>query len=140
MAETKKDVLAAFDSHFPRLKVDARTPPKIRQEFDRLFKKLMLHEEGHEQIAVDFAKRFERGILALPTEPSCPRMGEVANALRDSLLSSPVGCGAKKSSKVLKVGTGTTSARRKMMSASGPVRARFGRRLGRLRRRLLHRP
>jgi predicted secreted Zn-dependent protease len=75
--------------------VDARTPPKVRQEFDRLFKKLMLHEEGHEQLAVDFAKRFEPGILALPTEPNCPRMGEVANALRDSLLSSPVGWGQK---------------------------------------------
>jgi predicted secreted Zn-dependent protease len=63
----------------PRLKDEDTAPPALRQAFDTYTANLMVHEKGHGKIGIDIARRIEDGIVKLPAEPSCERMGQVAN-------------------------------------------------------------
>jgi predicted secreted Zn-dependent protease len=71
---------------FPRLKTDQATPDDLKQAFAAYSDKLMLHEKGHVQNAIDIAKRIEAGIAALPPEPTCAALAAVANKLAHALI------------------------------------------------------
>jgi predicted secreted Zn-dependent protease len=71
---------------FPRLKTDMSTPSELKQAFANFADKLMLHEKGHVQTAIDIAKRIEDSIRALPPERTCPGLGEFANNLGRALI------------------------------------------------------
>ncbi len=71
---------------FPRLKTDTATPVPVKQAFAGFLEKLMLHEKGHVQNAIDIAKRIEDGIRALPAQSDCATLGRSANTLGDSLI------------------------------------------------------
>src|SRR5690349_14057914 len=69
IASVSTDVKMTID--FPRLKTDATTPEALTISFARYVEKLMLHEKGHVQNAITFARKIESGILALGTESNC---------------------------------------------------------------------
>lgn len=71
---------------FPRLQTDAATPADLKASFDKYTDKLMLHEKGHVQNAIDIAKRIETGIRALPPEASCALLAATANKLGHALI------------------------------------------------------
>lgn len=60
--------------------------PAIRQRFERYLAALKNHEMEHVRIARDAAQRIDRGILALPTMPSCRQLEQTANDLAQRLL------------------------------------------------------
>ena len=60
--------------------------PAVRQRFDRYLTALKDHEMEHVRIARDAAQRIDRGILALPTMPSCRQLEQAANDLGQRLL------------------------------------------------------
>jgi predicted secreted Zn-dependent protease len=70
----------------PRLKLDSATPAELRQAFDTYTANLMVHEKGHGQIGIDIAKRIEDGMVKLPAEPNCDRMGQAANEFGRKLI------------------------------------------------------
>jgi predicted secreted Zn-dependent protease len=71
---------------FPRLKTDETTSPSLVKAFANYSEKLMLHEKGHAQNAIDAARKIEAGILGLPPEPTCGGLRSTANALGHSLI------------------------------------------------------
>lgn len=70
----------------PRLKPDASVPAAVARQFSDYLERLMLHEQGHVDGAIDFAKRIDAGIRALPPQPSCDALGKAANALGNDLV------------------------------------------------------
>lgn len=60
--------------------------PAIRQRFEHYLAALKNHEMEHVRIARDAAQRIDRGILALPTMPSCRQLEQTANDLAQRLL------------------------------------------------------
>jgi predicted secreted Zn-dependent protease len=70
----------------PRLKADVPTPTELRQSFETYLANLLVHEKGHGKIGIDIARRIEDGIAKLPAEPTCNRMGEVANEFGRKLI------------------------------------------------------
>jgi predicted secreted Zn-dependent protease len=71
---------------FPRLKNTAATPAEVVQAFARYTDKLLLHEKGHAQNAIDTAAKIEREIRNMPSRPSCPELKEEANSLARSVV------------------------------------------------------
>jgi predicted secreted Zn-dependent protease len=71
---------------FPRLQSDANTPAELKASFANYAEKLMLHEKGHVQNAIDAARRIETGIRALPPEPTCALLEAAANKLAHALI------------------------------------------------------
>ena len=84
IASVSTDVKVTID--FPRLKTDATTPEALTISFARYVEKLMLHERGHVQNAITFARKIESGIRALGTESNCETLQDVANALGRALI------------------------------------------------------
>lgn len=66
---------------FPRLKTDETTSPSLVKAFANYTERLMVHEKGHAQNAIDAARKIEAGILALPSEPTCDALRVKANDL-----------------------------------------------------------
>ncbi len=64
---------------FPRLKADGTTSASLVKAFASYSEKLMVHEKGHAQNAIDAARKIEAGILALRPEPNCEAMRNAAN-------------------------------------------------------------
>jgi predicted secreted Zn-dependent protease len=71
---------------FPRLKTDETTSPSLVKAFANYTEKLMVHEKGHAQNAIDAARKIEAGILALPSEPTCDALRTKANDLGHALI------------------------------------------------------
>lgn len=71
---------------FPRLKTDETTSPSLVKAFADYTEKLMVHEKGHAQNAIDAARKIEAGILALPPQPTCDALRSTANALGYALV------------------------------------------------------
>ena len=71
---------------FPRLSETADIPAAVKQAFADYTQKLLLHEKGHAQNAIDTAKRIDDGIAALRPQGTCPQLGRDANSLGYSLL------------------------------------------------------
>jgi predicted secreted Zn-dependent protease len=63
----------------PRLRADDATPPTLKQAFADNTEKLLVDERGHARIGIEIARRIEGAIRVLPTEPTCERLGQVAN-------------------------------------------------------------
>jgi len=63
----------------PRLVPDAAVPAELSRSFETYSAALLVHERGHGQFGIDAAKRIEAGLVKLPAEPNCERMGQVAN-------------------------------------------------------------
>jgi len=84
IASVSTEVKVIID--FPRLKADATTPEALKSLFARYLENLMRHEKGHAQNAIDFARKIETGIRALPTKSSCNALQDVANALGGALI------------------------------------------------------
>lgn len=70
----------------PRLKQESSTPDTLRQSFEGYSANLLVHEKGHGQFGIDAARRIEEGLINLPAEPTCKRMGEVANEFGRKLI------------------------------------------------------
>jgi predicted secreted Zn-dependent protease len=71
---------------FPRLKEAPSTPAALKQAFADYAAKLLTHERGHADIALDLARRIEDGIRALPPQSPCIALEQAANELGQSLL------------------------------------------------------
>jgi len=71
---------------FPRLSETAAIPASVRQAFTAYTEKLLVHEKGHAQNAIDTAKRIEDGIVALGPQGACSDLGRTANSLGYSLI------------------------------------------------------
>ena len=71
---------------FPRLKTDETTSASLVKAFASFAEKLMLHEKGHAQNAIDTARKIEAGILALRPEPTCDALRNAANDLGHALI------------------------------------------------------
>ena len=71
---------------FPRLKADETTSASLVKAFASYSEKLMVHEKGHAQNAIDAARKIEAGILALRPEPNCDAMRNAANNLGYALI------------------------------------------------------
>ncbi len=71
---------------FPRLQTDATTPDALKASFANFAEKLMLHEKGHVQNAIDIARQIETGIRGLPPEATCPMLEAAANKLGHALI------------------------------------------------------
>jgi predicted secreted Zn-dependent protease len=71
---------------FPRLKTDETTSASLVKAFASYSEKLMVHEKGHAQNAIDTAQKIEAGILALRPEPTCDAMRTAANALGQTFI------------------------------------------------------
>ena len=71
---------------FPRLSETADTPGAVNQAFADYRQKLLLHEKGHAQNAIDTAKRIDDGITALRPLGTCAGLGQAANSLGYSLI------------------------------------------------------
>jgi predicted secreted Zn-dependent protease len=63
----------------PRLRADGSSPPALRQAFADYTQKLLVHEKGHARIGIEIAERIERAIRVLHPQPTCERLGQVAN-------------------------------------------------------------
>jgi predicted secreted Zn-dependent protease len=70
----------------PQLVQDAAMPAELRQTFETFVAALLTHGRGHGKIGIDIAGRIEDGIAKLPAEPTCDRMGQVANELGQELI------------------------------------------------------
>ena len=66
---------------FPQMKSDETTSASLVKAFASFTEKLMLHEKGHAQNAIEAARKIETGILALPPEPTCDALRTKANDL-----------------------------------------------------------
>ena len=75
-----------IDITFPRLKTDETTSPSLVKAFASYTEKLMVHEKGHAQNAIDAARKVEAGILALPPERTCDALRVKANDLGHALV------------------------------------------------------
>ncbi len=71
---------------FPRLKTDETTSASLVKAFASYAEKLMVHERGHAQNAIDAARKIEAGIRALPPQPNCDAMRNAANTLGYALI------------------------------------------------------
>ena len=71
---------------FPRLSETADIPAAVKQAFADYTQKLLLHEKGHAQNAIDTAKRIDDGIAALRPQGTCSQLGRDANSLGYSLI------------------------------------------------------
>jgi predicted secreted Zn-dependent protease len=74
---TNVDVTYAF----PRLRSESAAPAELRQAFSGYLEKLLTHEKGHAEIAIDIAAQIEKDIRSLPPAPTCASLGEIANNL-----------------------------------------------------------
>jgi predicted secreted Zn-dependent protease len=79
---TKVDVTYAF----PRLTGANSAPSALRKAFGDYLERLLVHEKGHAQTAIDIARRIEDGIRALPPAPTCSALEAIANNLGHSLI------------------------------------------------------
>jgi predicted secreted Zn-dependent protease len=70
----------------PRLSPDTPATEELKRAFSDYVARLREHEDGHAQIAIEISKRIETAIAALPPEPICDRMGQVANDLGQALI------------------------------------------------------
>jgi len=70
----------------PRLLQSPNRPAAVTSAFETFARNLMTLEKGHEQNGIDIARRIEEAIRKLPPESNCERLGEVANALGQSLI------------------------------------------------------
>ena len=66
---------------FPRLNDTASIPAPVRKAFVDYTEKLLIHEKGHAQNAIDTARRIEDGIGALAPQGGCSDLGRTANKL-----------------------------------------------------------
>jgi predicted secreted Zn-dependent protease len=71
---------------FPRLKDAGSTPAQVVQAFAHYTEKLLLHERGHAQNAIDTAGKMERELRNLRPRASCNVLQEHANGLARSLV------------------------------------------------------
>jgi predicted secreted Zn-dependent protease len=71
---------------FPRLSGTADVPGAVKQAFADYTQKLLLHEKGHAQNAIDTARRIDDGIAALRPQHNCSELGRAANRLGYSLI------------------------------------------------------
>ena len=81
-ASTSVDVTYAF----PRFSPDSSAPVALRQAFAQYSERLMVHEKGHAQTAIDIASRIEDGIRNLPPTSTCARLGEIADGVGHALI------------------------------------------------------
>jgi predicted secreted Zn-dependent protease len=70
----------------PRLSETAAIPAPLGQAFADYTQKLLLHEKGHAQNAIDSAKRIDDGIAALGARSACSDLGKTADSLGYSLI------------------------------------------------------
>lgn len=70
----------------PRLKANAARPAAVTREFEEFAQKLMAHEEGRVQNAIEAANLIEYALQGIAPHPTCDAFGRVANALADSLV------------------------------------------------------
>ncbi len=70
----------------PRLAPSPNRLAMVTSAFEDFAKNLMTHEKGHAQNGIDIARRIEEGIRKLPPESSCEQLGQIANALGNSLI------------------------------------------------------
>jgi predicted secreted Zn-dependent protease len=80
-ATTTVDVATTF----PRLTETASTPAALKKAFADYTEKLLAHERGHADIALDIARRIEEGLRALPPGP-CATLDGSAGELGQSLI------------------------------------------------------
>ena len=59
---------------------------KEREKWDRLFKRLVDHENGHKDIAVGSAKELEKSILAMESRKNCDDLKRDANRLGETII------------------------------------------------------
>ena len=71
---------------FPRLKDTASIPAEVVQAFAKYTEKLMVHEKGHAQNAIDTTGKIEHEIRKLASRSSCHELEEQANSLARSLV------------------------------------------------------
>jgi predicted secreted Zn-dependent protease len=71
---------------FPRLKTDETTSPSLVKAFATFSDKLMLHEKGHGQNAIEAARKIENALMALPPESNCDVLRTKANDLARSFI------------------------------------------------------
>jgi predicted secreted Zn-dependent protease len=81
-ASTHVDIAYAF----PRLAPHSSAPSALRRAFADYLERLLVHEKGHGQTALDIAKRIEDGIRTLPSAPTCSALEVMANDLGHSLI------------------------------------------------------
>ncbi|MEH6493586.1 DUF922 domain-containing protein [Halopseudomonas sp.] len=77
-------------SHMPRLLPDATRPAKVQQQWDSYLLALQAHQDGHVELALDYAKQIEAALLALPPQPSCEQLSQSSNAAGQRLLNALV--------------------------------------------------
>src|SRR5690242_14297916 len=70
----------------PRWTRTASAAADVASYWDRLIAALLVHEDGHKQIAVDGARRIAATLSRLPAEASCPAMSAKANTEGQRLL------------------------------------------------------
>ena len=85
-AITGASVKAEILMRFPRLHVDAGTPPSLTKAFAAYTDKLMAHQNGHVQKIIDTARQIEIGIGGLPPIQDCKGLEKSANHLGHNLL------------------------------------------------------
>jgi predicted secreted Zn-dependent protease len=81
-ASTHVDISYAF----PRLATNGSAPSALRRAFGDYLERLLVHEKGHAQTAIDIGKRIEDGIRTLPPAPMCSALRVIANNLGHSLI------------------------------------------------------
>jgi predicted secreted Zn-dependent protease len=79
---TKVDIVYSF----PRLAGGTLAPSALRKAFGGYLDRLLVHEKGHAQTAIDIARRIEDGIRSLPPAPTCSALGVIANELGHALI------------------------------------------------------
>ncbi len=67
----------------PELNTDSND---VKQVWAKYYPALLLHENGHGQIAIDAAKEIETKLLQLPGSHSCEQLSEQANASAKRIL------------------------------------------------------
>ncbi|MEH6565874.1 MAG: DUF922 domain-containing protein [Halopseudomonas sp.] len=73
-------------SHMPRLLPDATRPASVQQQWDSYLLALQAHQDGHVELALDYARQIEQALLALPPQTSCEQLSQSANAAGQRLL------------------------------------------------------
>jgi predicted secreted Zn-dependent protease len=71
---------------FPRLTDGGSAPSALRKDFDDYLKRLLTHEKGHAQIAIDTAKRVEDRIQSLPAALTCEALDPALKDIVDALI------------------------------------------------------
>jgi predicted secreted Zn-dependent protease len=80
---TRVEVFVDVTITLPRLE---ESPAAVREVWDRWYPNLVLHENGHREIALAAARRIEDGIRGLPGHADCGALEQRANALGNRLI------------------------------------------------------